>query len=97
MAPRDPSQLAGFADDSRQDGIARQAIGFVQFTGIYIGFACVTSRIDEESCLRLLNQPNEVVALRVVDSGACHGSIGNRSRLEKAAECTSYVAGTSKK
>ena len=48
MAPGDACGGAGFGDAAGEDGVAKEAVGFVEFAGVYVGFTSVAGGVDEE-------------------------------------------------
>ncbi len=67
MPPRQLTQLAGRANDTRQDGISQDAFGPMYLAGVNVRLARVAGRVDQEISPGLADQCDQLVAIGVVD------------------------------
>ena len=96
MTPRRDGILAGLANNTRENGVAEQALTLVQFTGIHIGFAGIAGTVDQKSRFRLTEQSSQYIQLRVIvlrtaqiakrDAVACQVTRKGRADVARSAK-----------
>jgi hypothetical protein len=84
VAPRHAGVGAGLRDGAGKDGVAEQALGFVQLAGIDVGFAGVACGVDQEFGLILQQGGPQDVDVGVVQIGAAQVAKGIPLRVSSA-------------
>jgi hypothetical protein len=94
VAPRHTDGGAGLGDAAGKDGVAVEALGFVELAGVDVGLAGIAGGVDEEGGLVGAEGGGEDRGVGVVDLGALEIAEGNALLREEDLISLADVAGT---